>query len=173
MRFRMAVAIAAAVIPVAIAAAPISAGASTPTPTKPAPTKPAPTKPAPTKPAPTKPAYQKPAQVKAVSSVTLTEADNGRAVRVHMGEQILVRLAVNPRRDPDPTTWWRAVDESGSALQARPQTALAIRGLTRGRYRAVAGGEATLSSSRAVCPPTGPGPACHAMRGWSVTVDVR
>ena len=158
MRFRMAVAIAAAVIPVAIAAAPISAGASTPTPTKPA---------------PTKPAYQKPAQVKAVSSVTLTEADNGRAVRVHMGEQILVRLAVNPRRDPDPTTWWRAVDESGSALQARPQTALAIRGLTRGRYRAVAGGEATLSSSRAVCPPTGPGPACHAMRGWSVTVDVR
>lgn len=108
----------------------------------------------------------------AAKTVTLTVADNGRHIWVHRGENVLVRLRVDPRRNPDPTTWWRAIDESGHSLRARPQTAISIRGLTRGRYQAVARGQATLSSSRSVCPQNGTGPTCHSMQGWNVTVDV-
>ena len=163
-----------------VAATPATAVAAAPAPPKPASAKPTPAKPTPVKPTPTtptpataKPTTAKPTTAKPASRVTLTVADNGRQVRVHRGEQVLVRLSVNPRRDPDPTTWWRAIDESGRALQARPQTAIAIRGTTRGRYQAVARGTAVLSSSRAVCPAQNNGPTCHALQGWSVTVDVR
>jgi hypothetical protein len=114
-----------------------------------------------------------PAVAAPASVVTLTVADNGRQVRVHRGTHIMVRLAVNPHQDPDPTTWWHAVSESGPALRARPQTLMAARGRTLGHYLAVARGTATLSSSRAVCPQTGTGPTCHAMQGWNVTVEVR
>jgi hypothetical protein len=112
------------------------------------------------------------AATRAARTVTLTVADNGRHIRVHKGENVLVRLRVDPRQNPDPTTWWRAIDESGHSLRARPQTAISIRGLTRGRYQAVARGQATLSSSRSVCPQNGTGPTCHSMQGWNVTVDV-
>ena len=158
-----------------VAATPATALAAAPAPPKPASAKPTSAKPTPAKPTPATPtpATAKPTTAKPASRMTLTVADNGRQVRVHRGEQVLVRLSVNPRRDPDPTTWWRAIDESGRALQARPQTAIAIRGTTRGRYQAVARGTAVLSSSRAVCPAQNNGPTCHALQGWSVTVDVR
>ena len=165
---------------VAAAPAPPKPASAKPTPAKPTPAKPASATPTPAKPTPATPtpatptpATAKPTAAKPASRMTLTVADNGRQVRVHRGEQVLVRLSVNPRRDPDPTTWWRAIDESGRALQARPQTAIAIRGTTRGRYQAVARGTAVLSSSRAVCPAQNNGPTCHALQGWSVTVDVR
>ena len=106
-------------------------------------------------------------------TITLTATDNGRHVRVHRGDTVQVLLRADPRANPDPTTWWRAIDESGPALRALPQTAISIRGTTRGRYRAAARGEATLSSSRPVCPRHGTGPTCHSMQGWNVTVDVR
>jgi len=104
-------------------------------------------------------------------AITLTLADNGRHVRAHRGERINVRLSVDPSWDP--SIWWRPIDEDGRALRARPQTLFAMRGTTLGRYTAVARGEATLSSARAACPQTSNGTACHAMLGWSVTVDVR
>jgi hypothetical protein len=111
------------------------------------------------------------AQGALTSAITLTAADNGRHVRVRRGAHIKVRLLVDPSQDP--TTWWRPVDETGRALRALPQTLPAIRGTTLGRYKAVARGTATLSSARAACPQTGSGPTCHAIQGWTVTVDVR
>jgi hypothetical protein len=107
------------------------------------------------------------------STITLTVADNGRHVRVHRGEHITVQLSVDPSRNPDPTTWWRPIDQDGRALRARPQTLLPVRGTTLGRYTAVTRGKATLSSARAVCPQTSNGPTCHAMQRWSITVYVR
>jgi hypothetical protein len=107
------------------------------------------------------------------STITLTGADNGRHVRVHRGEHVIVRLSVDLRRNPDPATWWRSITESGPALRVRPQTLFLVRGVTRSSYQAVARGEATLSSSRAACPPSDHSPTCFAMQGWSVTVDVR
>lgn len=107
------------------------------------------------------------------STIALTVADNGRRVRVHRGDHILVHLAVDPSRYPDPASWWGAVAESGRALRARPQTMMPVRGATLGHYRAVARGQATLSSTRPACPPQPSGPTCHALLAWSVTVDVR
>ena len=108
-----------------------------------------------------------------VKRITLTIRDNGRHIRVHLGDNVLVRLRVNPHTSPDPTTWWRPIAEDGGSLTVRPQTAMSVRGTTLGRYRAVARGEATLSSTRSVCPQHGNGPTCHSMQGWNVTVDVR
>jgi len=107
------------------------------------------------------------------ASITLTVADNGRHVWVRRGDDVLVWLSVDIRQNPDPATWWRPIDESGPALRARPQIALPVRGSTLGRFRAVARGEATLSSSRALCAPRTNGPVCHAIQGWGVTLHVR
>ena len=106
----------------------------------------------------------------AAKTITLTAADNGRIVHVHRGEYVSVRLRLAPRTDP--TTWWHGIGESGRALKVLPQTAMAMRGTTLGRFRAVARGEATLESSRSVCPQHGTGPTCHSMQGWHVTVEV-
>jgi len=106
-------------------------------------------------------------------TITLTAADNGRTVHVTRGEEVRVKLAVKLKQNPDPTTWWHAVTESGDALEALPQTLMAMRGVTLGRYRADAKGEATLTSSRAICPQHPGAPTCHSMQGWNVTVDVR
>jgi len=105
--------------------------------------------------------------------ITLTVADNGRHIRVPRGEHVMVQLSVKPRRTADPSTWWRAISESGHALQGRPVGTMTPRGVTAGHYFAVRRGEATLSSSRAACPSTANAPTCFAMQGWSVTVDVR
>ena len=158
MKQRIALAIAATVVPVALAAASGTAGASTTTRSEIAPTT-------------TARASQTPAR--AVRRITLTAGDNGRRIRMRRGEYVLVRLRVDPRTSPEPTTWWRAIGESGRPLTARPQTAVSVRGLTRGRYQAVARGEAILSSSRSVCPQHRNGPMCHSMQRWNVTVDVR
>jgi hypothetical protein len=146
------------VVPVALAAASGTAGAATTTRSDTAPTT-------------TVRAAQPPAP--AVRTITLTAGDNGRRIRVRRGEDVLVRLRVDPRTSPDPATWWRAIGESGRPLTVRPQTAVSVRGLTRGRYQAVAPGEATLSSSRSVCPRHGNRPRCHSVQRWNVTVDVR
>jgi predicted secreted protein len=106
-----------------------------------------------------------------VPTVTLTAADNGRSVRLRRGEDLLVLLQVDPGTDP--TTWWRPIDETGGSLSVLPQTAMSMRGTTAGRYRAVARGEAALSSVRSVCAQHGTGPTCHSMQGWHVTVEVR
>lgn len=105
--------------------------------------------------------------------VELTNADNGRHVRVHRGQPISVALAVDPKQYPDPTTWWHSIAEEGTALSVRPQTWMPVRGVTMGRFKAVARGEATVSSARAVCPQSPNRPICHAIQGWSVTIDVR
>ena len=107
----------------------------------------------------------------AAKTITLTAADNGRHIHVHRGEYVLVGLRLDPRTDP--TTWWHAIDESGRPLRTLPQIAMSMRGTTLGRFRAVARGEATLESSRSVCPQHGAGPTCHSMQGWHVTVEVR
>jgi hypothetical protein len=114
-----------------------------------------------------------PASAYGRSTVTLTASDNGHTVRVHRGTWINVLLQVNPQQSPSRSTWWNTVAESGRALSARPQTLMLVRGTTMGRFRAVARGEATLSSTRAVCPTVPGQPTCHSMQGWSVTVDVR
>jgi hypothetical protein len=148
---RFALAIAATVLPVALAAAPGTADALTAA-------------------RATQPAHP---PVPAARTITLTAADNGRRIRLHRGENVLVQLRVNLRESPDPTTWWRAIGEAGRALKVRPQTAISIRGTTRGHYQAVARGRAVLSSSRSVCPQRADGPTCHSMQGWNVTIDVR
>jgi hypothetical protein len=158
MKQPIALAIAATVVAVALAAASGTAGASTTTWSETAPTT-------------TARAWQSPAP--AVRTTTLTVGDNGRRIRVRRGEDVLVRLRVDPRTSPDPRMWWRAIGEFGRPLTARPQTAVSVRGMTRGRYRAVARGEARLSSSRSVCRRHGNGPTCHSMQRWAVTVDVR
>jgi hypothetical protein len=105
--------------------------------------------------------------------ITLTVADNGRHIRVPRGEHVMVQLSVRPRRTADPSTWWHSISETGRALQGRPVGTMIPRGVTAGHYFAVHRGEATLSSARAACPSTAGSPACFAMQGWSVTVDVR
>jgi len=106
-------------------------------------------------------------------TVRLSVADNGKTIHVKRGQQIMVTLAVNLKHNPDASTWWHAVDESGNALKALPQTLMAMRGVTNARYQAVAKGKATLSSSRAVCPQHPGGPTCHSLQGWQVKIDVR
>jgi hypothetical protein len=105
--------------------------------------------------------------------ITLTVADNGRHIRVPRGEHVMVQLRVNPRRDVDRTTWWRPISEDGRALQTRVVGTMIPRGVTAGHYYAIRRGQATLSSARSACPVVKNGPTCHAMQGWSVTVDVR
>ena len=159
MKQRIALAIAATVVPVALAAASGTAGASTTTRSE-----------------TTHLADAGPGHADAgpgVRTVTLTARDNGQRIRVRRDEYVLVRLRVDPRTSPDPTTWWRAIGESGRPLTPRPQTAVSVRGMTQGRYQAIAWGKATLSSSRSVCPRHGNGPMCHSMQRWNVTVDVR
>jgi hypothetical protein len=107
------------------------------------------------------------------ATVKLTNADNGRHVRVHRGQRISVVLAVDPKQDPEPTTWWHSISEQGAALSVRPQTWMPVRGVTMGRFKAVVRGEATVSSARAVCPSSPNRPICHAVQGWSVVIDVR
>jgi hypothetical protein len=108
-----------------------------------------------------------------IKMMTLTASDNGRHIRVPVGEHVMVQLTVRPRRDADPTTWWRPIDEHGRALAARPVGTAVVRGMTAGHYLAVRRGEATLSSTRPACPANPDGPTCHAVQGWSVTIDVR
>jgi hypothetical protein len=105
-------------------------------------------------------------------TITLRVADNGRHIRVPRGEHVMVQLSVRPRTS-DPSTWWHSIGETGRALRARPVGTMTPRGVTAGHYFAVHRGEATLSSERAACPSTAGSPTCHAMQGWSVTVDVR
>jgi hypothetical protein len=105
--------------------------------------------------------------------IALTVADNGKTIHVVRGEAVMVKLAVTLKQNPDPTTWWHAVTESGDALKALPQTLMAARGVTIARYKAIAKGKATLSSSRAVCPQQSDTPTCHSVQGWQVTIDVR
>ena len=107
----------------------------------------------------------------AAKTITLTAADNGRVVHVHRGEYVSVRLRLAPRTDS--TTWWHGIGESGHALKVLPQTAMAMRGTTLARFRAITRGKATLDSSRSVCPQHGTGPTCHSMQAWHVTVSVR
>jgi hypothetical protein len=104
---------------------------------------------------------------------TLTVADNGKTIHVPRGRHILVRLAVNPKQNQDATTWWHGITESGDALKAQSPGIVARPGVTEARYEAIARGEATLSSSRAVCPQHPGAPSCHSMQGWQVTIDVR
>ena len=114
-----------------------------------------------------------PAQAADPKMITLTVADNGRHLRVPLGEHVMVQLRVNPPRDVDPSTWWRPITERGHALQARVVGTMIPRGVTAGHYYAAHRGQATLSSARAACPATDNGPTCFAMQGWSVTLDVR
>jgi hypothetical protein len=120
---------------------------------------------------PASPALAAPASPPA--SITLTVADNGRHLQVPRGEHVMVQLSVDPARDANPATWWHPITEQGRALQGRPVGTMVPRGMTAGHYFAVHRGAATLSSSRAVCPPTDNSRTCFAMQGWSVTVDVR
>lgn len=105
--------------------------------------------------------------------VKLINADSGRHVRVHRGQRISVVLTADPAQHPDPTTWWHPIAEQGAALSVQPQTWMPARGVTMARFTAVARGEATLSSARAVCPSSPDRPTCHALQGWSVSIDVR
>lgn len=116
------------------------------------------------------PGHGKPDHVKVI---TLTVHDNGKTIRVSRGEQIRVTLAVDLKQNPDASTWWHAVTESGGALKPLPQTLMAARGVTNARYQVTAKGRATLSSSRAVCPSHSGAPACHSMQSWQVKITVR
>jgi hypothetical protein len=106
------------------------------------------------------------------SGTTLGVADNGRRFCVHRGQQISVALSVDPGRYPDRSQWWSAIGESGRALQERSQPIRTTPGTTLGRFEAAEHGVATLSATRAVCPPNPGGPTCHSMQGWQVTVVV-
>lgn len=103
--------------------------------------------------------------------ITLTVDDNGRRIRVPLGEHVMVQLKVDGRHS-DPSTWWRPITENGRALQTRVVGTMIPRGVTAGHYYAVHRGEATLSSARAACPSSDNAPTCFAMQGWSVTVEV-
>ncbi len=108
-----------------------------------------------------------------VKVFTLTVHDNGKTIRVSPGEQIRITLAVDLKQNPDASTWWHAVTQSGGALKPMPQTLMAARGVTNARYQAIAKGRSMLSSSRAVCPSRSGAPACHSMQGWQVKITVR
>ncbi len=157
-----------------IAAATATAALASPGPSvhsAPAPTTPTATATLPTTTAsPTLPGYAKPVSKR---TITLTVADNGKTIHVARGKQVVVKLVVKVKHNPDATTWWHPVTESGEALEALSPALIAHPGVTDARYRAIAKGEATLSSSRAVCPQHSDKPACHSMQGWQVTVDVR
>jgi hypothetical protein len=115
-----------------------------------------------------------PAQAAPPNMITLTVADNGRHIRVPPGGHIMVQLKVDQRRTADPSTWWRPITENGRALQTRVVGTMIPRGVTAGHYVATHRGEATLSSTRAACPSSNSAqPACFAMQGWSVTIEVR
>lgn len=105
-------------------------------------------------------------------NVELGNNDNGREVRVHAGEQVDVTLTVDPRQYPDPAVWWGAIVLTGNALSRIPQNIMPVRGHTVGRFVAVHPGNSELTSKRAVCPPSKDHPTCHAVQGWSVTIDV-
>src|SRR3954452_21464889 len=116
------------------------------------------------------PGHGKPGHVRVIN---LTVHDNGKTIRVSRGEQIRVTLAVDLKQNPDASTWWHTVTESGGALKPLPQTLMAARGVTNARYQVIAKDRATLSSSRAVCPSHWGAPACHSMQRWQVKITVR
>ena len=167
--------------PAPITPVPTASGPSTPVSIKPTHARPAHSAPAhatptaTTSPAPTAtghsvPGHGKPGHPKAI---TVTSADNGKTIHVARGERVMVTLAVNLKHNPDATTWWHAITESGGALKELPQTFMVPRGVTAARYDAIAAGKATLSSTRAVCPTHSGAPTCHSMQSWHVTIDVR
>jgi hypothetical protein len=148
----------AAVVGTALLAAPAAALA------QPAQTQPAQTQPAHTPPAPACHRYH--------PATALTVADNGERLCVRRGQRISVRLSVDPQQFPDPGQWWTPIVETGRAIEARPQRFLPVRGTTVGLYQAVGRGRATLTATRAVCPPNPSGPTCGSIQGWQVTVVV-
>jgi hypothetical protein len=89
---------------------------------------------------------------------TITEADNGAPVCIHLGRTLTVRLGGGA---------WLAPTETGTAL--RP-----VEGSTPPAFTAVAAGTAEITSSRPNCPSPGTGQvACHSMLAFQVTVTVR
>jgi hypothetical protein len=102
--------------------------------------------------------------------VRLDTGDNGRAIRVCDGDRIDVALRA-PMRGP----LWSPIHVDGDAVQMdrhHPRV-FPARGMTVGFFVAVHRGQATLTSTRPVCPPNPGGPTCHSMQGWKVDVTVR
>lgn len=101
-------------------------------------------------------------------AAALTDADSGRTVQLHQGEQISVTL----HEAPGYTPWSRpATSDGGVLLPVADTRAAAVRGVTLGSFRAMAPGSARLTSSATQDCPQGStcsGPA----QAWAVTVQV-
>ncbi len=98
----------------------------------------------------------------------LGDADAGRTVAMRAGEEVTVSLHQQPGFGP-----WQNLQSSNSAvLQSIVEPrATAARGVTLGRFRAVAPGQAQISAT--AVPDCSPGVACAAIaRAWMVTVVV-
>lgn len=106
------------------------------------------------------------------SGTSLGVTDNGRRFCVQLQSQIAVALSEDPSPYSGRSQRWSAIRESGRALQERSQPIVATPGTTLGRFQAIKRGVATLSSTRAVCPPNNGGPTCHSVQGWQVTIVV-
>ncbi len=82
-----------------------------------------------------------------MATVTLTEADNGKAVAVHVGDEVVVRLRENP------TTGYRwQVERADDALQPEadsfelaPHPQVGSGGMRSFRFRVSAGGRRRLA----------------------------
>ena len=105
----------------------------------------------------------------AVQPVTLTEADNGKAVCVATGATVEVYLHAGS----GPA--WTRPQSDGAALAptASGKGALQV-GVSAGFFRAAQPGPARITAQRAVCG-TGPKPGvmCEAMQLFTVSVTVR
>jgi hypothetical protein len=105
-------------------------------------------------------------------TISLDDRANGRHLRVCKGARLTVVLHAPDADSPD--TWWQPITTDGRAIQPDPYHPhiLPARGVTVGFFRASHHGEATLRSTRRVCP-TGPtGPTCHAVLSWQVDVAI-
>jgi hypothetical protein len=102
------------------------------------------------------------------TAATVTDADAGKTVTLHVGERVEVTLHQQPGYQA-----WSGLDSSDHAvLQPQGDTRNSVaRGVTWGTFKAVATGAADIRANAGL--DCSPGMACAMLvRVWSVTVQV-
>jgi len=102
------------------------------------------------------------------ANLELADADAGKTFQLRTGQVVSVAL-----HQPAGYTAWTGLQSTNSAVLAPKVDTrrLAVRGVTLGRFRAVAAGTAQLQAASALsCPPQQVCPALA--RAWTVTIQV-
>jgi hypothetical protein len=102
------------------------------------------------------------------TTITLTEADNGRTVCARISQRIEIYLhgtQANP---------WSPITAGGAQLRSAASGKLSLQvGVTGAVFTTVAAGQVDVVSSRPMCSPSSAGSGCSGTAEFRVTVSVR